>query len=222
MNIKPYPLKPGQWKATVTPKKYVVWHGTTGRTSATPINGQPGKATSTIDWWNNEPESKPIGAPWVVDRDGTIYKTFDDREWIFHLGLPNTNGKYDKASVAIEIANEVDLKLDNGNLYAFEEIKPSTRYIGKHFVEPWRDGEYWASLDEAQVDATIELTLDICNRFSIDPVFYYPSTKFDYPYCFEKATIICHTNCREDKTDLLLEPWVWDKIRAAGITLYEA
>lgn len=220
MNIKPYPLKAGQWMNTVTPKKYVVWHGTTGRTSATPINGQPGKATSTIDWWNEDP--KRIGTPWVVDRDGTIYKTFDDREWIAHLGIPNTQNKYDKASVGIEIANEVDLQLSGDQLYAFGQIKPSTRYIGKHFVEPWRSGKYWASLDEAQVDATIELTLDICNRFSIDPLFYYPASGFDYPNCFEKATILCHSNCRQDKTDLLLESWVWDKIKAAGIPLYEA
>jgi len=220
MNIKSYPLKAGQWFTAVHPKKYVVWHGTTGRTRDTPSNGQPGKATSTIDGWNSD--DKRIGTPWVVDRDGTIFRTFDDSQWAAHLGIQNTNNKYDKASVGIEIANEVDLRLADDKLYAFGQVKPNNRYIGKHFVQPWRSGEYWASLDEVQVDATIELTLDICNRFSIDPVFYYPSTDFDYPNCFEKATIICHTNCREDKTDLLLEEWVWDKIRAAGITLYEA
>lgn len=215
MNIKNYPLKPGQWIATATPKKYVVWHGTTGRTSATPANGQPGKATSTIDHWNSNQDH--IGTPWVVDRDGTIYKTFDDKHWNYHLGIPNTAGKYDKASVGIEIANEVDLRLDGDKLYAFGRLTPNTQYVGSHFVQNWRGGEYWASLDEAQVDACIELTLDICNRFSIDPVFYYPSTDFDFPNCFTEATIICHTNCRKDKTDLLLEPWVWEKIRASEI-----
>lgn len=154
-----------------------------------------------------------------MDRDGTVYKTFDDREWIYHLGIKNTNGKYDKASVGIEIANEVDLQLDGDKLYAFGKIMPNTQYVGKHFVQKWREGEYWASLDEPQVDASIELTLNICERFSIDPVFYYPSTDFDFPNCFTNATIICHTNCRKDKTDLLLEPWVWDKIKAAGIKI---
>lgn len=219
MNIKEYPLKNGQWVAEATPKKYVVWHGTTGRTSATPINGQPGKATSTIDWWNTDP--KRIGAPWVVDRDGTIYKTFDDREWIYHLGIPHVSSKYEKASVGIEIANEVDLKLSGDQLYAFGHLTPNSKYIGEHFIQEWRGGKYWAKMDEAQVDACIELTLDICERFSIDPMFYYPSTKFDFPNCFTKATISCHTNCRSDKTDLILEPWVWEKIEAAGIPLYK-
>lgn len=217
MIIKNYPLNPGQWFTAQHPKKYIVWHGTTGRTSATPSNGIPGKATSTIDAWNQTEQR--IGTAWVVDRDGTIFKAFDDRQWAAHLGIPNTQNKYDKASVGIEIANEVDLKKSNGNLYAFGVIKPSTKYIGPSFERNWRDGRYWAALDEAQVDATIELTLDICNRFHIEPKFYYPSTKFDYPACFQNATIICHSNCRKDKTDLILEDWVYDKIRAAGIPL---
>ena len=217
MNIKNYPLKAGQWVAVATPKKYVVWHGTTGRTAATPSNGQPGKATSTIDDWNSD--ERQVATAWVVDRDGTIYKTFDDRQWAAHVGIRNTQNRYDKASVGIEIANEVGLKKSNGKLYAFGVVKPNTRYIGPSFERTWREGKYWAGLEEAQVDATIELTLDICNRFSIDPVFYYPSTKFDYPQCFQTATIICHSNCRADKTDLILEDWVWDKIRAAGIPL---
>jgi hypothetical protein len=218
MDIQDYPLNPGQWVAQMTPKGCVVWHGTTGRTAASPVNGQPGKATSTIDWWNTEP--KQIGAPWVVDRDGTIYRSFDDRGWIAHLGIGKS---YERATVGIEIANEVGLKLHNGNLYAFYgfpgfKYNDDFKYIGEHFVQDWRGVEYWARMDEAQVDACIELTLDICERFSIEPKFYYPSTDFDSD-CFKKATIICHSNCREDKTDLLLEDWVWDKIEAAGIPL---
>jgi hypothetical protein len=215
MNIIDYPLNPGQWVAKKTPKACVVWHGTRGRTAATPYNGQPGQATSSIDYWNSN--TQRVGAPWLVDRDGTIYRTFDDREWIVHLGI-GTDYSYEQATVGIEIANELDLIATGGQLYAFGEVKPNTRYIGKHFVQKWRGGEYWASMDEAQVDACIELTLDICERFSIDPVFYYPSTNFDAD-CFTKAQIICHSNCRQDKLDLLLEDWVWDKIQAAGITL---
>jgi hypothetical protein len=57
-------------------------------------------ATTSIDAWNLD--ATRIGAPYVVDRDGTIYKTFADTGWIFHLGLPGTNGRYDRSSVAIE------------------------------------------------------------------------------------------------------------------------
>jgi hypothetical protein len=67
------------------------------------------------------------------------------------------------------------------------------------------------------VGACIALTLDICGRFNIEPKFYHPSTKFDFPRCFSAATVICHSNCRADKGDLLLEDWVYDKLKAAGI-----
>jgi hypothetical protein len=61
MNIKSYPLKPGQWYTDKTEKKYVVWHGTRGRTSHTPASGKPGRCTSSVDGWNND--ELHVGAP---------------------------------------------------------------------------------------------------------------------------------------------------------------
>jgi len=51
----------------------------------------------------------------------------------------------------------------------------------------------------------------------IDPVFYYRSTVFDFPRCFEVATIVCHSNCR--KLDPCLPDWVLQTIEASGIRL---
>lgn len=217
MDIREYPIKQGQWYREKTKKKWIVWHGTSGRTANTPSNGKPGQATSSIDGWNND--EFHVGAPWLVDRDGTIYRTFDDSEWIYHLGLKGTNGSFDKASVGIEFANELGLSLDGDRLYAFDYNTPNTVYEGNYFMKQWRGHRYWARLDEAQIDAAIQLTLDICHRFNIEPSFYFPSTTFDYPKCFEKATILCHSNCRKDKEDLILEDWIWKKIKAAGILI---
>jgi hypothetical protein len=194
MNIKNYPLKRGQWFEEATEKKYVVWHGTAGRTLHTPSSGRPGRATTSIDGWNLD--ALRVGAPYLVDRDGTIYKTFDDSGWIYHLGIKGTNGRYDKASVAIEFANELGLALDGDRLYAFGMNTPNTVYTSPFFAYDWRDYHFFAQMDEAQVDAGIELTLDICRRHDIEPSFYYPSTTFDFPRCFEVATIVCHSNCR--------------------------
>jgi hypothetical protein len=217
MNIKPYSLTRNQWFGEVTTKQYVVWHGTAGRTSHTPVFGRPGKATTSIDGWNLNADR--VGAPYVVDRDGTIYKTFEDTGWIYHLGLKGTGGRYDKSSVAIEFANELALSLDGNRFYAFGMHTPNTVYGGPYLTEDWRGFRYFAQLDEGQVDAGIELTLDICRRHNIEPVFYYPSTTFDFPRCFQVATILCHSNCRRDKTDLCLPKWVYEKIEAAGIKL---
>lgn len=217
MKIKSYPLKAGKWYPQKVEKKWVVWHGTAGRTANTPADGKPGLATTSIDAWNSTTEH--IGAPWLVDRDGTIYSTFDDSQWIYHLGIKGSNGVYDKGSVGIEFANELGLAEDNGKLYAFGSNSANAVYTGASLQQDWRTHKYWARLDEAQVDAGIALTLDICKRFGIKPAFYHPSTTFDYPGCFEKASIVCHSNCRADKEDLLLEDWAWQKIEAAGIEI---
>jgi hypothetical protein len=78
-----------------------------------------------------------LGAP-SAPRDGTIYKTFDDTAWIYHLGIKGTNGRYDKASVAIEFANELGLALDGDRLYAFGMSTPNTVYTGPFFAFDWR------------------------------------------------------------------------------------
>lgn len=49
---------------------------------------------------------------------------------------------------------------------------PNTRYTGESINYHWRGFSYFAQLDEAQVDAGIELTLDICRRHNIEPVFF--------------------------------------------------
>ena len=217
MKIIPYPLKRSQWFTAKTAKQYVVWHGTGGRTIQTPAGGRPGLATTSIDAWNAN--AAHVGAPWLVNRDGTIYRTFDDSGWIFHLGIPGTHATYDKSSVAIELANELDLTLDGDRLYAFGEITFATEYRGPYVTTEWRGATHFAALDEAQIDAAIELTLDVCRRNSIDPKFYCPATTYDFPRCFEVATIVCHSNCRADKKDLLLPDWVYQKLEAAGVGL---
>lgn len=221
LKILNYPLNEGEYVKSVTKKTHIVWHGTMGRTRHTPFNGIPGRATSSIDGWNTDKLGR-VGATYLVDRNGDIYRTIAEKYWIYHLGLSGTSGKYDKVSVGIELANELCLLEDNGKYYAFEKVSKNTEYKGPVLKRSWRDWKHWAKLDEQQVDAAIALTLDICDRNDIKPSFYKPSTTFDYPGCFEKATIICHSNCRKDKKDLILEDWVWQKIEAAGIEIVTA
>jgi hypothetical protein len=49
MNVQQYPLKKGQYFSDLTAKKFIVWHGTAGRTMHTPVSGRPGKATTSVD-----------------------------------------------------------------------------------------------------------------------------------------------------------------------------
>lgn len=136
MKVHSYPLKRTRFFPDQVVKKYVVWHGTAGRTAHSPVSGRPGKATTSIDGWNRNADR--VGAPWLVDRDGTVYNTFDDSGWIYHLGLTNTNAVYDKRSVAVEFANEGPLEFDGNRLHAFGKITPATVYTGPFFSYDWR------------------------------------------------------------------------------------
>ena len=74
MNIIPYALRTNQWIHQITAKKYVVWHGTAGRTLHTPSSGRPGRMHSTaagqasgaltsIDGWNLD--ALRVGVPYL-------------------------------------------------------------------------------------------------------------------------------------------------------------
>ncbi len=220
MDIKQYPLKDDQYVKRSSKKTHVVWHGTMGRTIHTPHKGKPGQATTSIDSWNTDSHGR-VGATYLIDRSGQIYQCFDEKYWIYHLGLSGTDGKYDKKSVGIELANECYLLRDKKKYFAFDKINKNTEYFGKVVRKDWRDQKYWARYDEAQIDAAIELTLDVCSRNNIKPKFFWPSTTYDHPSCFRRATILCHSNCRRDKPDLLLEPWVLRKLRKAAIEIVD-
>lgn len=213
MNIINHPLQDKKWIKTQTKKTHIVWHGSYGRTKYS-----NGKATDTIIRWNNLAEK--YGAPYLIDRDGTIYKTFDDTEWIYHLNIPTTRGCYDKLSVPIAVANEQQLIKVGGRYFAFEYDHITNLYTGPTLSKKWRRYEWYAKLDDPQVDALIELTLDIARRHNINPIFL-ASNEWE-PKAWEKATIFTHAVTKREVNDLFIEPWVIDKIKAAGITVVDS
>ncbi|WP_395000823.1 N-acetylmuramoyl-L-alanine amidase [Acinetobacter sp.] len=213
MNIINIPLKDKKWIRTQTKKTHIVWHGSYGRTKYS-----NGKATDTIIRWNNLAEK--YGAPYLIDRDGTIYKTFDDEEWIYHLNIPTSRGVYDKQSIAIALANEQQLIKENGRYFAFEYEQTSNLYTGQVFENHWRRFKWYAKLDDQQVDAAIEITIDAAQRHNIEPVFYVGNEW--NPDVWNKATIFTHAVTKREVNDLFIEPWVVDKIKAAGITVVDS
>jgi hypothetical protein len=213
MNIINHPLQDKKWIKTQTKKTHIVWHGSYGRTKYS-----NGKATDTIARWNNMAEK--YGAPYLIDRDGTIYKTFDDTEWIYHLNIPTSRGMYDKQSIAITLANEQQLIKVGNRYFAFEYDHNSNVYSGPTFDVDWRRYKTYAKLDDTQVDAAIELTLDACKRHNITPIFY-NGNEWD-PDVWNKASIFTHAVTKREVNDLYLESWVIDKIKAAGITVIDS
>jgi hypothetical protein len=216
-----YPIAPKKVIPTEVKKQYIIWHGSNARTKRTPYGKMPGKATSIIDIWNNSGEKQ--GVPYVVDLDGTIYKAFDDSKWSYHLNIPTTNGHYDKQSVGIMFANELNLHKDGGRFYAFSDCPHSTNeYVGKKILKKlWKGYEYWAPIDEAQLDSVLDLTVQLCKKYGINPVFYNGS---DWnPRVWEKATIFTHSVVNKDVLDFPpFDPWVIDRIKEKGIAVVDS
>lgn len=207
MNLINLPLQTKQWIATKTEKTHIVWHGSFTRTSK-----------EVVTRWNNMAEKH--GTSYIICRDGTIYNTFDDSEWNYHLNIPTSRGQYDKRSIGITLANEQHLIKQNGRYYAFEYNQAANQYLGPVIETSWRGYNYFAKLDKEQVRQAITLTLDICSKHNIRPVFYV-GHGFD-PKVWERATIFTHAAVKKDVTDLILEPWVIEQIKAAGITVVDS
>jgi hypothetical protein len=121
--------------------------------------------------------------------------------------------------VVIEFANELALDLDGNRFYAFGMITPNTVYTGPFLSLDWRGSKCFGQLDEIQLDAGIELTLDICRRHDIEPVFYYPLHRIDYPAASRWQRSSAHSNCRAEKADLCFAGMGVRKIWTAGIRL---
>lgn len=212
--IQNYPLNPKLSIPTEVKKTHIVWHASSARTKYTPYGKLPGKSTSIVDTWNNSCEKQ--GAPYIIDRDGSIYKTFEDNRWSYHLNIPATKGVYDKQSIAIVLANELNLIKENNNFYAFDYPHSTNTYLGKVVNLKWKGYDHWARLDEEQVVSSLELTKLLCSKYEIKPIFYIG--KEWNPKIWEKATIFPHSIVKKEALDFPpFEDWIIDKIKTAGL-----
>lgn len=205
-----YPMARTSYYNVPTTKNNIVLHAE-GRTCNTGF-GHMGRASTTIDQWDRQPDKS--GAPYLVDRDGTIYITFDHTLWIKHLGLGRKEGFHDKESIAICLANELQLTGDGDKLYAFDRVHPQNLYTGQTYL---MDGAVWADLSADQVGALATLLMYAC-EYSKLPATMLRSADYD-EHCWGKATIIRHRNCKKDAVDLPLQDWVFDILQEEGISL---
>lgn len=216
MNLVQYPKRISI--KTALPKKYVVWHGSFSRTKYSPYGKTLIRPTAILDQW--ELSKEKFGAPYLIDRDGTVYKVYDDKDWTYHLNLAHTKGHYDKQSVPIMLANELNLLRVNGQFYAFEYDHSTNYYSGPVVSYSWNTHQYWAKIDDSQFDAALDITLDVCKRHNIEPIFYV-GNRVD-PKLWERATIFTHSMVSTTANDF--PPFSNDliaKIKTRGIKVIE-
>jgi len=179
--------------AVATTKNLIVLHFTAGQS-----------ARSAYDTWRGDP--RRIATAYIVDRDGTIYETFDPRYWASHLGI--TGGPvHDKRSIGIEIANVGPLTLS-------PDRKALNWWVGQRFCaiededqyrkRSYRGFDYYAAFPEVQVSAVAALAQHVTERFGIAKTFAPESRRLEFDATFFASFkgIATHANFRSDKFDI--------------------
>ncbi len=188
---------------TETTKTCVVLHYTAGQ-----LTGD----IPTLTKNNNK-----VSVAFVLARDGTIYRLFDEKYWSYHLGKGCVGGNEgnSKRSVAIEISNfgwvaesEKNLKTYTGSVYC---TKDDTSYFHT-LAEPWREKIYYASFTQEQYTNLGKLLKYLCAKFNIPYKFVgnagsvSKSPRYNLFSSADEAKtfkgIAAHSNFRSDKWDI--------------------
>lgn len=215
LKIIDYPLDKGEWNATKTKKRYVVWHATGRRTELTNGKNLISPEMFTINDWNIDTER--VGAPWLIGRSGVVYRAFPDEHWCRHLRLDKI-GSLDRDSVAIELANEgrVRITSDPGYARTYATFPGDKPYDGP-VIDRGSENEIFADFSDEQLRSLMLLTLDVCARNNIKPRLY---ARNDYnETVIDQATVFTHSAIDEHAWDFYLTARALEMADYAGIEL---
>ncbi|HEX8691764.1 MAG TPA: N-acetylmuramoyl-L-alanine amidase [Longimicrobium sp.] len=166
-----------------------------------------------------------VSVPFVVARDGTIYRLFSSKQWSFHLGKGAAGGNepMSKSSVAIELSNVGHLVQDGNNLR-----EPSgTVYCSldekqfyKKLAQPYRGFSFYATFTDEQYQSLITLLRYLSATFDI------PKQFIDEPRRFETidniaafAGITTHVNYRKTGKRDIGPAFDWARVIAGVSTI---
>lgn len=179
--ISKIPLKDNQYYQSGYPKKHIFLHHTAG-----------GSAASSVAHWASNPDH--IATPYIIDRDGTIYETFDPKYWAYHLGVKG-NSQIEKSSIGIEICSYGGLKDDK--TYTGKVI-PKDKQAKCDF----RGYQYWEAYTPEQISALKLLLPYLLDRFKITPqIDRKDFWEYKNPLTLPPG-IYSHTTVRKDKIDI--------------------
>lgn len=189
MKITQLPLPVSQYYRAAYTKKQIVLHGTNSDSSPKEI----------VSYWHSNPEK--FGAAFLIDRDGTIFQTFESHYWIHHIGLRGENFiSLDQHSIAIDLCNLGPLKQKDGLFYShlnsLVDIDDVIDY-GSNF----RGSRYYQSYSSEQLQSLKELLLKLCNTHEIPKQIATESWDISLAALDGKSGIYTGVNFRKDVTD---------------------
>jgi len=186
------PLAADQYYQKAYPKKYIFLHHTAG-----------GSALSSIGGWAANPEH--IATPYLIDRNGDIFETYDPKYWAYSLGVKG-NSNIEKAAIPIEICCYGALKKQGNDwlTYTNKKIEPDKICV---LQKPFRpaypyDGLHWEAYTPQQIASLAQLLPYLIDKFKIT---LQPNRQNFWEYR-DPATlppgIWSHTTVRKDKIDI--------------------
>lgn len=197
--IKKLPLASNQYYQGVYTKKYIFLHHTAG-----------GSAASSVAHWASNPDH--IATPYIIDRDGTIYETYNPKFWSYHLGVKG-NSAIEKASIGIEICCYGALTEKNGQWITYTGkaiLKDKTVKL----AEPFRNFQTWEAYTPEQIESLKQLIPYLMDKFKIkkqdnvDKFWEYQDPSKLSP------GIWSHTTVRKDKLDIFPQPSIIEVVKS--------
>lgn len=207
VNRTKFVLAPKEYIGEVEEKDLIVLHFTAGTS-----------ARSAFETWKNNPVR--VATCYTVDPDGSIYELFDPAHWAFHLGIKGSNGKHDKRSIGIEMANVGPLKIDQNkpDQLNWWPNDWGTRWCqrdetSKYVQAAYRGIDFFAAFPDEQLDAVGQLVRHLCERFEIPRKLPAKTRRdeFDMTRFNKFKGVASHQNCRKDKWDVG-PAFDWDRL----------
>ncbi len=187
-------------------KKQIVLHFTTGH-----LKGDILSLTGE----DSDPKRRYVSVPYVIGRNGTIYRLFSSEFWAYHIGANpvGPNKELSRTRIAIELSNYGSLTLapDKKSLLTYYNtptrkdiycnLEDKQEYI--KLKKPFRGYTYYTAFTEAQYDSLIVLLRYLTTAWGIKRAFLSEALRFETT---EKALdfdgIVSHINYRKDKYDI--------------------
>jgi N-acetylmuramoyl-L-alanine amidase len=159
-------------------------------------------------------ERSHVSVPYVIGRNGTIYRLFGSDFWSYHIGPNNlgSNKDFSRSCIGIELSNYGQLKLGSDKNLQTDYHTPEKSDIycslndKKEYIKlrkPYRDYAYYANYTDAQYDSLIVLLRYLTTAWGIKRAFLSEDIRHETT---QKVVgfdgIVSHVNYREDKHDI--------------------
>ena len=163
-----------------------------------------------------------VSAPYIIARDGNVYRLWNEEYWSYHIGggCVGGNDEFSSTSIAIELSNMGALTLKDNELMTVNNTiyctVDDTQYY--HRLETaFRGYQYFASFTDAQYDSLSALLLYLTKVHDI-PRQFLPADKRFNMFVTDVAAknstgILSHVNFRPPGEKVDIGPaFHWDRL----------